>query len=222
MIITSPTEIDSFVERILKKIGSEYEPELVPIEPEEYAIPLNCFPNVDFKVKNDGGKVHYGWAVYKTGILCEAERHAVWENDDGELIDITPREDGLNQIMFVSDDNFIYTGQLVDNIRVNITKNPVVDDFIFVCEKIEKMYSYGKRIDDNHLEIHAEIGGYIQEFEDLKHLILEYVNVGNNERSKCICGGNKSYKNCHGKTLKDKVKNDLEKVDKLNVKKQSR
>jgi len=96
---------DVFLEKLLSKIGSEFDPESVPVHAEDYATLLNCFPNVDKKVRRDGGKPHYGWLIHKSKLLYEAERHAVWENEDGELVDGTPYEPGMNEIQFASDDN---------------------------------------------------------------------------------------------------------------------
>jgi len=146
-------------------------------------------------------------------ITCEAERHAVWESENGDLIDITPREINIDEIMFLSDNNFEYKGQLVDNIRINVTNNIVVDHFIKICEAIEKLYMLGERIDDTRLEIAPEVGKMISEYSELKALALKFIRDGKTLKSKCICGGNKSYKNCHGKVILQKIAEDLRKVE---------
>lgn len=211
-VFISPKEENQFVKKLLEKINSEFEPEQVPVKTEKYSEQLNCFGNVAKKIELDGGKVHYGWAIYQTNILCEAERHAVWENENEELIDITPREIDFDQIMFVSDNDFEYQGQIIDNYRVNITKNKVVDHFIKVCETLSKFYSLGTRKNDWELEIEPHIGKIISEYEDLKSQLELYIFKGGNLRSNCICGGNKSYKNCHGKTLIERINNDYNKI----------
>ena len=218
MKLISPTKTDKFVEKLLTKIGSEYEPEQVPVIVEPYAKFNNCYLNVDEKVKRDGGKVHYGWAIYQSDILCEAERHAVWENEDGDLIDITPREIDFKQIMFVSNDDFVYTGHLVDNIRINLTDNPIVDDFIIVCENLEKLYTLGQRIDEEKLSIPVPVAKLIYQFEKLKTTYLTFIYSGGRPNSKCLCGGQKSYKNCHGQTLKQNINADMAEL-KNNLKK---
>ncbi|GAA4307638.1 hypothetical protein [Nibribacter koreensis] len=167
----------NFIDILLDKIGSEYEPEQVPIFVEPYSKPNNCFLNVEEKVKRDGGNVHYGWTIHKSEILYEGERHAVWESPDGDLIDITPNESSSNQRMFVSDNNFIFDGQLVDNIRVNITDNPLVDDFILLCEKTEKLYTYGKRVDDEQMSVPLPALEVINHFQQLKSLLLDYIYI---------------------------------------------
>lgn len=214
MNIISPTETDKFVEKLLIKIGSEYEPEQVSVIIEPYAQLHTCYPNVDEKIKRDGGKVHYGWTIYQSDILYEAERHAVWENKDGDLIDITPREIDLKQIMFVSDNDFVYNGQMVDNYRINITDNSIVDDFILVCENLEKLYTYGERIDDEQLNMPLPVAKLIDQYENLKAVYLTYIHSGGQPSSKCLCGGQKNYKNCHGQTLKQNIKADMTELKK--------
>lgn len=214
MNIVTPEIEDKYVQKILNMIDSEFEPEKVPVIVEPYAKVQNCYINVDEKIKKDGGKVHYGWSIYKTDILCEAERHAVWENEDEELIDITPKEIELDEILFVSDNDFIYTGQLVDNIRVNITNNPVVEDFIMLCENLEIFYTYGKRIDDSRVELPEQVTPKIILYENLKGELLSFIYSGGEPRSKCFCGGVKNYKNCHGATLKKDITEDVKKIKK--------
>lgn len=204
MNVISPTIVDVFVEKVLDKISSDFIPEIVPVISEDYAKPQNCFINVEEKVRRDGGKVHYGWAIYKSDILCEAERHAVWEKEDGELIDITPKPPyNFHQIMFVSDnDNFVFAGQFIDNIRVNTTNNSVVDDFILIAEILELLYSFATRINDEQIVVEGDLAEWVAQYQNLKNRYIAYLSTGNRSQSKCFCGGDKSYKNCHGANLK--------------------
>jgi hypothetical protein len=56
----SPKTADKHVEKLLRKINAEYEPEMVEIHSEPFAKKFNCFLNVEEKVKRDGGQVRYG------------------------------------------------------------------------------------------------------------------------------------------------------------------
>ena len=211
----TPQEENKHVKKLLNLLKVEFDTEIIPVQVESYAKPLNCFPNVDEKVKRDGGKAHYGWAIHQTDLLCEAERHAVWESPNEDLIDITPREFVTENTMFVSDNNFIYTGQLVDNVRVNITSNPVVDDFIKVCETLEKFYALGERVDDESMSIPEPIAPYIENLENLKNGYLFFMNSGGTPRKSCFCGSPKAYKNCHGSELKSIIAVDFSRLKKL-------
>lgn len=215
MKLTSPAEINKYVTKLLVRIESQYEPEQVPVIVERYSSIRNCYINVAKKVELDGGRIHYGWGIYQSEILCEAERHAVWESPEEDLIDITPRETEFKQIMFVSDNDFVYSGQLVDNIRINITGNPLVDDFISLCEDLERIYSYGKRVDDDQMKIANSAMELIEHYEKLKIIYLNYIYSGGRPDKVCFCGGPKNYKNCHGKTFKKEVNENMEAVLKI-------
>ena len=164
----SPSEITSHVEKLLDKMNAQFDPEQVKVVLEPYAKIHNCFMNVAEKVNRDGGKIIYGRAIFYTDLVCEAEMHAVWESPNGELIDITPRECAFEEIMFVYDEDFVYENQLVDNIRINSTDNPIVEDFILLCETLEKFYTYGTRINDDEMSLPKPIIELVQQYENLK------------------------------------------------------
>lgn len=198
------------IEKLLTKLNVEFEPEIVPVLIEDYSQERQCYNNVEQKIKNDGGKIHYGWIIHQTNLLCEAEHHAVWENDNMELIDITPNQNGDNEILFVSANNYIYNGKDVDNVRVNATNNSVVDDFILVCETIGKLYAFGNRINKTEIKIPDEaIIRMINEYLEIKEIYLYFINNKSNERSLCFCGGAKSYQNCCKSLVQQTVIKDL-------------
>lgn len=214
MLPTSPLESNIHVEKLLDKLKAEFFPEIIDVQPEEYSGMQNCFINVEKKVQTDRGSPHYGWAILQSPIICEAERHAVWENPDGVLIDVTPREPAFEKIMFVSQNDLIYRGQLIDNVRINITDNPMVDDYIFLCETVEKFYTYGTRLNDEMLEVPQPAQALIFQYEDLKTNYQLYMNSGAKGNTPCICGSGKKYKNCHGRSLRIQCTRDLAKVHK--------
>lgn len=209
MLPKSPLVVDRHVSALLDKMKVDFEPEIVPVKIEAYAKPRNCYINVDEKVLRDGGSVHYGWIIWKSKILCEAERHAVWENEFGDLIDITPQEEVADKVMFVSDNDFIYSGQSVDNIRLNITNNPVVDDFIYLCELIEKFFTFCQRIDDESVSIPPNVAPYINKYQILKSNAWSFIHTGGKMGSSCYCGSIYTYSKCHGKNLRDIGQDDL-------------
>lgn len=214
MIPFNPLEVNEHIEKLLDLIDSEFDPEIIPVRNEPNAKLHNCYLNVDEKVKRDGGKVHYGWAIFQSKIICEAERHAIWESPNGEFIDITPREFKFEEIMFVFDNDFIYTGQLIDNIRVNVTTNTTIDDFIKLCETLEKFYTYGVRIDDEQMIVPEPAMTFIKQYENLKLQFQLFLAQGGAPESHCLCGEKIKYKNCHGKPIKARFINDLMTVKK--------
>lgn len=208
----SPKEVDDHVETLLDRLDAQFDPEQVPVKIEPYSKAGNCYINVEEKVKRDGGAVHYGWRVIISDVLCEAERHAVWESEEGNLVDITPPPLSWDTIMFVSDNDFVYEGQLVDNIRVNITPFSATDDFIVLCEVVEELYSYGNRTTDERMNVPFAALQLIQQYEPLKVGYLEFIrNKGRGERS-CFCKSGKQYRKCHGKPFINQLLKDKERV----------
>ena len=48
-----------------------------------------CFANVEHLVREHGGKAVLGWSLYENEFMLEAEAHAVWEDPEGELYNVT-------------------------------------------------------------------------------------------------------------------------------------
>lgn len=205
---------DAFLKKLLSKVGSTYELEYVPVRAEAYATLLNCFPNVEEKVRRDGGRTHYGWLIHKTKLLYEAERHAVWENEDEELLDITPHEPSVDEIQFISDNNWAYTGKSVDSIRVNRTKNPLVDDFILLAEAVAQARSYGSQA-EGHLIMPAPAVEVAAFYEKMKQDLLHFIRLGGQPHFPCFCGLPASYRSCHGSQLRENTAMVLQKLQSL-------
>lgn len=62
--------------------------------------------------------------------MIEAELHCVWENQQEELFDITPKVEKGSHIIFIPDPETIYEGRQVNNIRKPLISNPDVKRFI--------------------------------------------------------------------------------------------
>ncbi len=71
-IIETADEKDPNVIRLLKKVGT-HEPIYLIVEPEPGAQVNDCFPAVQRKVRELGGKMVMGWQVWKSPNLVEAE-----------------------------------------------------------------------------------------------------------------------------------------------------
>lgn len=192
-------EINKNIDRLLKKIQAEFEPEIVPVKIESFSEIRDCYGNVEKKIKKDGGGIYYGWIIHQTNILCEAEHHAVWKDNNDNLIDITPNESNLDHILFLPNNERIYMGTSIDNIRINITNNFMVDDFIYVSELISKLYNLGERKSSKELILPVDILEIITQNDYVKGRLLYFIE---NNINSCICGSEKSYKNCCHKILK--------------------
>lgn len=192
-------EINKNVEKLLNKIEADFQPEIVPVKIESFSKVQDCYGNVEKKINKDGGEIYYGWKIHQTNILCEAEHHAVWKDNIDNLIDITPNESDSNHILFLPDNECVYKGTSIDNIRVNITNNFMVDDFIYVSELISKLYNLGDRKSSTELILPVDILKIITQHETAKERLLYLIE---NNIKYCICGAEKFYKNCCHKNLK--------------------
>ncbi len=185
------------MEKLLARINSANNPIIVPVNIEKYSTPNNCFYNVMKKVALDGGHIVYGWKIHHGKLLDEAERHAVWRSPNGELIDISPFNSN-GKITFIEEDmGWKYRGQFEDNIRVNITDNPLVDDLILLCETITKLWQTSSRKSSQEISIHVLIKKQIDVLEANK-IKFEFFALKNQDREcLCFCGSSLKYKKCH-------------------------
>jgi len=134
--------------KYLKPLGSRLKAShklvFVDILDEPGTLPSECYPNVSKKVETSGGRMILGWQVWQTELIIEAEHHAVWEDPDGELWDITPKTyPDIQQIMFIEDENLVLGATQVDNVRINTSGNALIDDWIKVNEA---MYSFNNQV----------------------------------------------------------------------------
>ncbi|MBR0882379.1 hypothetical protein ABIF65_003322 [Bradyrhizobium japonicum] len=102
---TTPKAITQDVITFSHMLGSE--PEFVPVRSDAYGLFGWCSDGVEEKVRHDGGGIVYGWTIWEwTEVLLTAEFHAVWEDKNGDLIDITPKPQGEASIVFVADRSY--------------------------------------------------------------------------------------------------------------------
>jgi len=95
-----------------------------------------CFFNVLKRIETNGGGIQHGWTVWESPRkFIQGEFHAVWVHPDGSYIDITPKEDGEERILFIPDPHRIYKGMPIENICLPLTKNPNVLCWIQECER---------------------------------------------------------------------------------------
>jgi hypothetical protein len=71
-----------------------------------------CYENVAKMIKKKGGSIQYGWQIWETlsGVMIEAEFHAVWVDDEGVFHDITPKSLPVDKILFLPDHARRYEG----------------------------------------------------------------------------------------------------------------
>jgi len=210
MNIVVPQIDDSNFIKLENLIDSEFESAFIESVIDSSEERLDCFNILEKKIEKDGGNIILGWQIWKSEILIEAEAHAVWENSDGVLYDISPKEFNLKpeEILFIEDPRLKYEGKQIDNIRLNITKNKLVDHFIELSKLFFHYRNKGKRADyhDLSLILNENEINEIQEIYMWKTRLNVFIYQGNTVDSLCFCGGTKRYKNCHGKDFYKQIK----------------
>ena len=99
---TTPARITQVIIDFCASITSDSSPEYIDVCPASWATPNECFNNVPRMVKQYGGSMISGWAVWQRGnMLLDAEAHAIWRTPDGKLIDITPHSYNEKRILFL-------------------------------------------------------------------------------------------------------------------------
>lgn len=137
MSMTTPIEITYHIRQFGLSLVPAAVPLFVPFDPSLSGIVDNCFDNVAKLVKYYGGRSLLGWTIWEwPGVLLEATFHAVWEREDGELLDPTPKADGENTTLFVPDRNATDDGGVTLSRHYPLTDWPEVTQYIEVCKKI--------------------------------------------------------------------------------------
>jgi hypothetical protein len=198
-MIFVPNEIDEKVELLILQLGLKEKPEFLSCQPTPNSEINECFPNVENQIKKVGGTCVLGWQIWKSTYLIEAEFHAVWQSPEGNLVDITPKKYGINKILFIADPNAVYEGKQINNLRINITDNKLVDQFIEghnaifrILNKGERAFQYQIILERRELETRNHIE---QALRGLEQMILK----GNTRNSPCLCNSGRKYKVCHEK-----------------------
>lgn len=143
-----PNRRKEYVKSFCRKVSLGQQPEYVKHDP-MYGAPLKeCFSIVPQKISERGGCQKFGWAIFEIRkIWLEAEFHVVWENNDGTLIDLTPREVSVERILFLPDPTRTYEGKQVNSIFQPISKKPSVHKFIALSKDYYRAVNEGDLAD---------------------------------------------------------------------------
>lgn len=204
MKIDRPNIDDPLVEKILDAINAEYDPIILRVVPSANSQPNECFENVQKKIDQFGGRMILGYQIWKSQYLIEAEVHAVWEDKKENLHDITAKTKNINSIMFVEDTRIKYEGKQINNVRLNITDNELVDYlinlydiFFFITNKEERAKQHFL------LLLSPEEQKDIEQITKYENELKIMIDLKQNMNSICFCGGSAIFSNCHGKSIKE-------------------
>lgn len=187
---TTPARITQVIIDFCASITSDSSPEYIDVCPAPWAALNECFNNVYRMVKQYGGSMISGWAVWQRGnMLLDAEAHAIWRAPDGKLIDITPHSYNEKRILFLFDSSVCYQGITIPSHRQALTDSPLVAEFI-------RLYS-----ERDHIMQTSTLGNVYVIPADLHSRInaLQFIfaqEVGRNDP--CPCGSGLKFKKCCG------------------------
>ena len=186
--------VQDFCESIVR--GSKLQ--MLPIEAARAAGTGDCFNIVRERIGEASGSLVHGWAIWEwPGVLIEGEFHAVWQDEDGALHDITPAPDGVTHRLFLVDPSREYRGCQVNNIRRPLTDHPAVLRLIDAQDRLFAIMNRGERAHQHGLVgiPRAEVEPVFHEIQRAQHELMTRT-PGRNEP--CPCGSGKKYKRCCG------------------------
>jgi len=101
---TTPQKITKEILAFCKDIDPKSNPIFVDVHPAREVRFNYCLTDVPEYAWQHGGEAIFGWIIWEVpGLLLEAEFHTCYKDEDGKLINITPKPDGERQILFLPD-----------------------------------------------------------------------------------------------------------------------
>ena len=203
MIVDTPKEVTDIVKGFCYEIGSINEPIWVDVLPEQNAVEGDCFFNVQNLIEEKGGSIQYGWQIWECeGHFIEAEFHAVWKSENGNLVDITPKDRPTSRILFVPENNKKYDGNDVENIRKSLSSNKLVSYILSLAHEEYKMISAGRI--GSSMNINMDQSKY-RNIQTSKSLLVNMVDDNMTRNSLCACRSGNKFKHCHEKSIKNLI-----------------
>jgi hypothetical protein len=103
---STPSAVTLAVETFARSLGAGG-PVYVPVVHDRHGLYGFCNDGVAQKILSDGGSVAFGWTIWEwSALLLTAEFHALWRDDAGALLDITPKPGREDRILFVHDPKY--------------------------------------------------------------------------------------------------------------------
>lgn len=178
-------------------------PVFLRVQPRAGAKANGCVEAVNAAINDFGGQIVYGWQIWQTEIITEAEFHAVWRATDGTVLDVTPKAiPGIGHILFAEDPTIRYIGRQIENVRINNTGNALLDDMIQINEARFRMMNAGGRADETRVVLQGEEKEIYAYLGIIQINIETYIKEGGSTATECYCGSGGRYYECHGDDLK--------------------
>ena len=136
---TTPQVVSQEIGKFCEGIVPGGVPAFVPVKPVAGAEINRCHVNVAEHVLEHGGDAVFGWIIWQSQVLLHAEAHCNWRSPQGEMIDITPKDDCEAQVLFLSDPNMKWQGRMIPSRRVARNQWLSVSKLIHLHEQIDQL-----------------------------------------------------------------------------------
>ncbi len=173
MFQRTPTTVNADVENLCARLDKKSKPVFLDVEKKQHSVELDCYGNVAKQIEKEGGRVQYGWQLWEwPGVMIQAEFHAVWVDTDGKLHDLTPKQvERIHTILFLPDTSRIYEGRQVDNVRLALQDDPLIDEFIDNEQKAFQAMNRGDLASSSYFILTPELRGLVIRNDELIALI---------------------------------------------------
>ena len=146
MLPSVPLPDEPAVRELCNRLCPGVVPVVLPLVRLAHARPLDCFSAVQRHRRAHGGEAVHGWQLWRwDGLFLEAEFHAVWRARDGRLRDITPKRAPVERSLFLPDPVRSFEGARIPNVRMALSDDPRVAEFIQACEEEWRLAYAGER-----------------------------------------------------------------------------
>lgn len=178
-------------------------PVYVDVRPLQGVPSKECFPIVEEHIRINGGTSVIGWSLWELPTLyIEAEFHAVWRAPNGSLVDIAPKPESTQRILFQADTGREYQGCQVNNVRRPLRQDFAVIAFLEACdEEFELMNRRERAWQHGEIALQGEEAAEYQRIQVKKaqcHLLMRPLCPQVGPYTPCWCGSGKKTKWCHG------------------------
>lgn len=185
---------------LCREIGSHGTPVYIPFFPENGIERHDCMKAVKQKISRDGGRAHSGWLIWQwANIILEATVYTVWQNEDGSLLDVTPKEAEFKNVLFIPAPN--NTRFELKDKRIPITNSILSRELIEIANVGDSLMEVNSCLEAGVSLDKISIGylsSKVLRCKKRKDEIIKIVSRKAERNESCPCGSGIKYKKCCG------------------------
>lgn len=179
---------------LCREIGSHGTPIYIPLFPEDGIERHDCLQAVKQKINRNGGKARSGWLIWQwANIILEASVYIVWQNEDGSLFDVTPKEAEYKNVLFIpAPDNKRLE---LKNKRIPITNSILSRELVEIADIGESLMKKESCLDKISI---GNMSSKVMRCRKRKDEIIKIISRKAERNEPCPCGSGIKYKKCCG------------------------